>query len=216
MSLISVTGASGTLGALSVESLLKDPENRLRVLLRGSKRGKKAARRYVRRFGSRVEIVYGDVRKYEDCLRLLEGADYLLHLAAVIPPAADHNAKLTLAVNIDGTKNLICAALESGNRVRFIFISSVAVYGGRDEKHPWGRVGDPLVTSAFDVYGQTKMISEFALMESGLKNWAVLRISAVLYDNLLTNNISDGLMFHTPWNAPIEWITAADSASLST
>ncbi len=28
------------------------------------------------------------------------------------------------------------------------------------------------------------------------------------------NNISDGLMFHTPWNVPIEWVTAHDSGVL--
>ncbi|MBR5680253.1 MAG: hypothetical protein IKX19_06320, partial [Clostridia bacterium] len=42
-----------------------------------------------------IEILFGDIREKEDCVRLCRGADYLLHLAGVIPPAADHNAKMT-------------------------------------------------------------------------------------------------------------------------
>ena len=214
MAVIAVTGASGTMGLEAVAQLVKDGDNRLRVLLRGTKRGKKALRLFRRRYGDSVEVVFGDLRNYEDCLRLCEGADYLIHLAAVIPPKADHAAEETYRTNLGGTENLVRAVIETGNRAKFIHISTVAVYGDRNEKHPWGRVGDPLVTSAFDVYGQSKTAAEFAVLESGLACWAVLRQTGVLYDNILMNNISDGLMFHTPWNVPVEWVTARDSGIL--
>lgn len=76
------------------------------------------------------------------------------------------------------------------------------------------RVGDPLLTSAFDAYGTSKLRAERYLLESDLKTWAVIRQTGILYDNMLMNNISDGLMFHTPWNVPIEWVTAKDSGVL--
>jgi len=95
-----------------------------------------------------------------------------------------------------------------------IHISTVATYGHRDEKHPWGRVGDPLMVSAFDVYGTSKLRGERYVLESDLKRWAILRQTGILYDNMLMNNIKDGLMFHTPWNVPIEWATARDSGIL--
>lgn len=211
---VSLTGASGSMGGETVDALIRDQDISLRVLLRRSKRGIRAAKRLRRRYGGRIEILFGDIREKEDCVRLCRGADYLLHLAGVIPPAADHNAKMTLSINADGTKNLIEAIAGTGNRAKLIFISTVAIYGNRNEKHPWGRVGDPLVTCAFDIYGQSKTIAEFAILESELKNWVILRQTAVLYDNILMNNIGDGLMFHTPWNAPIEWVTAKDSGIL--
>lgn len=211
---VSLTGASGAMGSETVAALMQEPAISLRVLLRRSKRGTRAAKKLEKRYGGRIEIIWGDIREEDDCVRLCRDADYLLHLAGVIPPAADHNAKLTLSINADGTKNLIRAVIETGNRAKMIFISTVAIYGNRNEKHLWGRVGDPLVTCAFDVYGQSKTIAEFAIMESGLNHWTILRQTAVLYDNILLNNISDGLMFHTPWNAPIEWVTAKDSGIL--
>ena len=214
MALISITGASGTMGTAAADQLMLDPENRLRLLLRRTRRGKKAFRRIKRKYGGRTEVLFGDIRNYHDCEKLCDGADYLLHLAAVIPPEADHDETLTMETNRDGTENLIRAVLETGNRTKFIYISTVAIYGNRNEKHPWGRVGDPLVTSAFDVYGQSKTIAEFAILESALKCWAVLRQTGILYDNILMNNIRDGLMFHTPWNVPIEWVTAKDSGIL--
>ena len=214
MTLISITGASGTMGTAAVDHLMQDPENRLRILLRKTKRGNKALRRIRKHYGERAEVFFGDIRNYNDCEILCSGADYLLHLAADIPPAADHNETLAMETNRDGTANLIRAVIETGNQTRFIHISTVAIYGNRNEKHPWGRVGDPLVTSAFDVYGQSKTIAEYSVLESDLKYWAVLRQTGVLYDNILMNNISDGLMFHTPWNVPIEWVTANDSGIL--
>ena len=211
---VAMTGASGTMGKEAVRAIMRDPSVKLRVLLRRTKRGRACAASIRRRYGKRTEILFGDIRNYDECLQLCRDADYLIHLAAVIPPVADHDETLTMTTNRDGTKNLIGAVIATGNLAKFIHISTVAIYGHRNEKHPWGRVGDPLVTSAFDVYGLSKTMAEYAVLESGLRCWVVLRQTGILYDNILMNNIRDGLMFHTPWNVPIEWVTARDSGIL--
>ena len=36
----------------------------------------------------------------------------------------------------------------------------------------------------------------------------------MLHDNMLSDNMSDGLMFHTCFNSPLEWSTAEDSGLL--
>lgn len=211
---VAMTGASGTMGKETVREIMRNPDLQLRVLLRRTRRGRACAALLRRRYGKRAEILFGDIRSYDDCQSLCLDADYLIHLAAIIPPAADHDETLTMTTNRDGTKNLIDAVLATGNRTKFIHISTVAIYGHRNEKHPWGRVGDPLVTSAFDVYGLSKTMAEHAVLESGLRFWVVMRQTGILYDNILMNNIRDGLMFHTPWNVPIEWVTARDSGIL--
>lgn len=211
---VAMTGASGTMGKEAVREIMRDPSVQLRVLLRRTRRGRTWAASLRRRYRGRAEILFGDIRSYGDCLRLCRDAEYLIHLAAVIPPTADHDETLTMTTNLDGTKNLVNAVLETGNRTKLLHISTVAIYGHRNEKHPWGRVGDPLVTSAFDVYGLSKTMAEYAVLESGIEHWAVLRQTGILYDNILMNNIRDGLMFHTPWNVPIEWVTAKDSGIL--
>jgi len=202
------------MGREAVKRLAELENVRVRVLMRETAGEKRCAAGFTRRFGERIEIMFGDVRSYDDCLRLTAGVDYLIHMAAVIPPLADHAPELTVETNLGGTKNLIGAVIANGNSAGFIYISSVAIYGNRDEKHPWGRVGDPLMISAFDVYGQSKAAAEFEVLGAGLARWAVLRQSGMLYDGLLTANIRDGLLFHTPWNMPVEWVTAEDSGRL--
>ncbi len=168
-------------------------------------------------YGDRLQVVFGDIRSPRDCETLVKDADYVLHLAAVIPPEADHKVKKTIEVNYNGTVNLVKAVKKEeslGKTVSFVHISTVAIYGERNLCHPWGRVGDPVIPSVFDVYAQSKASAERYVLESGLKRWMVLRQSGILYPSLLTDNVSDGLMFHTCWNTPIEWVSDRDSGVL--
>lgn len=184
------------------------------LLLKSDKKSVKYGKKIKKQYGSRVEILLGDVRSSADCDALVKDAAYVYHLAAVIPPLADHERENALTTNYNGTVNMVDAVIRAGNSAKFVHISTVALYGNRDEKHPWGRVGDPLVTSAFDLYGTSKLRAERYLLDSDLAHWVVLRQTGILYDNMLMANISDGLMFHTPWNVPIEWVTAKDSGIL--
>ena len=212
---VAMTGASGHMGIDAVQQVMKvEQVDLLKVLLLDTPYDRRYGRKIKRQFKDRIDVRFGDVRVYKDCLSLVDGVDYVLHMAAVIPPKADHDDELTVTTNYNGTVNMVNATIEAGNTAKFVHISTVAIYGNRDHHHPWGRIGDPLLPSPFDVYGTSKLRAERYLLESGLKHWAVLRQTGVLYDNLLMNNISDGLMFHTPWNVPIEWSTSLDSGIL--
>ncbi len=218
MRTVAVTGASGSMGKETVKYILSSDKGFfLRMLLLNTPLDRRFARKIKRRYGDRTEIFFGDIRCYDDCLKLTKNADYVLHIAALIPPKADHDEERTRQTNFDGTVNMVNAVIENGKvgtEAKFIHISTVATYGNRDEKHPWGRVGDPLLTSMYDVYGTSKTRGERYVLESPLQNWVILRQSGILYDNMLMNNIKDGLMFHTCWNVPIEWATAKDSGIL--
>jgi uncharacterized protein YbjT (DUF2867 family) len=41
MTLISITGVSGTMGTAAIDHLMADPQNRLRILLRRTRRGRR-------------------------------------------------------------------------------------------------------------------------------------------------------------------------------
>ena len=214
MKKISLTGAGGHMGKAVVERLMREKDLSIRALFRHDAKEERLARRWQKKYGNRLEVLFGDIRQEEDRLRLCQGADYLIHMAALVPPRDTADPAVTLAVNRDGSLGLVEAVIRQGNHTKFIFISSVAVYGHRDPSQPWGRVGDPLLPSMFDVYGMSKMMTEYGLMESELAHWLILRQTAMLYDNLLMENMHDGLMFHTPWNTPIEWVTERDTARL--
>lgn len=213
MTTIAITGASGAMGKETVSAIMRSNSNyNLKLLL--LKKDLAFGIKMKSLYKNKVKIIYGDVRNYQDCLELCKNSHYVLHLAALIPPKSDYDENLTISINYGGTKNIVDAISSLEVKPKLIHISSVAIYGDRNHVHPWGRVGDPLLPSVFDVYATSKMKAERYVLESGLEYFAVLRQTGILYDNLLMNNVSDGLMFHTPWNVPIEWVTAQDSGIL--
>lgn len=75
---------------------------------------------------SQFEFMYGDVTRQEDCDKLVQGTNYIVHLAALVGfPACAKQPALAEAVNVGGTKNMVRAA--AGRP--FVFTSTGSVYG---------------------------------------------------------------------------------------
>lgn len=88
-----------------------------------------------------IEVVPGDVRDAEFCRRLVNGADLVFHLAALIGIPYSYRAPASYVdVNVIGTLNMCRAASEAGC-IRFVHTSTSEVYGTAkyapiDEQHP--------------------------------------------------------------------------------
>ncbi|MFL5630433.1 MAG: SDR family oxidoreductase [Gemmatimonadaceae bacterium] len=90
-------------------------------------------------------MVEGDIRDLETCRTACEGADYVLHHAALgsVPWSMDDPLR-TNAVNVDGFINMLVAAKDAGVK-RFVYASSSAVYGDTpDYPQSEERLGRPL------------------------------------------------------------------------
>ncbi|HSW47918.1 MAG TPA: NAD(P)-dependent oxidoreductase, partial [Candidatus Saccharimonadales bacterium] len=74
----------------------------------------------------KVNVIIGDVRNAKTLDRALKNQDYVVHAAAALPIQLDK--EVIFGVNIDGTKNVLSAALKNKIK-RLVFISSTAVYG---------------------------------------------------------------------------------------
>ncbi len=74
----------------------------------------------------KVDVVIGDIRDRNTVNKALIGYDYIVHAAAALPIQVDK--KVIFGVNIDGTRNVLSAALKNKAK-RLVFISSTAVYG---------------------------------------------------------------------------------------
>ncbi|MCI8555007.1 MAG: NAD-dependent epimerase/dehydratase family protein [Clostridia bacterium] len=213
---LALTGATGNMGQATLEQLVKiDEIEKIKILvLKDDKRIAKLLKK-LKAHKDRIEVVFGNLADKAACEKLTEGVDYVVNLAAVIPPHSDKDPKKAVECNEIGVKTLVSVIEGMGEKQpKLIHTSTVALYGNRNSRHPWARVGDPLLVSPFDIYSATKLRGEFCVLESGIKNWAVLRQSAMLHHNMLSDNMSDGLMFHTCFNAPLEWVTAHDSGLL--
>lgn len=213
MKRIVLTGASGNMGRAVLEKIYSVPDTVTRILVK-SEKAEKAFIGTVKKKYPSVEIVCGNLADERVCYKLVDNADYVVNCAAVIPPKSDKSPEAAIECNYYGVKTLLDAIKGSKNQPKLIHISSVALYGNRNYLHPWGRVGDPLLPSVFDVYAKSKLFGERLVLESGLNYWAVLRQTAMLHERMLADNMKDGLMFHTCFNSPLEWITAADSGLL--
>lgn len=210
MKKILITGVSGNVGSEVLAKLLKQGDFKCKILLRPKPKNLKLGKKLSKKG---VEVFYGDLQNLSDCEKFVRDGDYILHFAGVIPPMADHYPDSAYKSNVIGTQNLLAAIIKENPHSKFLYTSSYAEYGARGFKHAWGRVGDPLIPAVFDYYAVTKIKAECSVVSSEI-TWACLRLPGVLYDNILMGNISDAIMFHTPWNTPIEWSTARSIAHL--
>jgi len=217
MKTVAITGASGSMGSQTLYHIMQSPMNfKSMVVLRDKPRNRRLAFELKKRYGGRVEIVMGDISDDKVCAYLAEKADYILHCSAIIPPNSDHDPEGAKKSNYFGTVRLVDAIKASGraDNIKFVNVATVALYGNRSYKHPWARVGDPLIPSSYDYYAATKLMAERYVLDAELPCFISLRQTAILHHNLFINNMKDGLMFHTCWNTPLEWVTASDSGIL--
>ena len=213
---VGLTGATGTLGMASIPILLGVDNIALKIIIRPSKKNIRFARHLKAKYKNNLTIIYGDITNKADCVRFVHGCEYIVHAAGVIPPTSDHYPTRTLKTNIDGTKNIVDAILNDfdADNIHLIYVASIAEYGSRNELHPWARVGDPVMPIAYDYYTYSKIVAERYVLDSHLKYYVSLRETAVLYNKMLMRNLHDGLMFHTVFNGPLEWVTDNDTAIL--
>lgn len=213
---VALTGVTGAMGGEVLKSLMQSDKNlKVKCILYSAEKGVPSfVKKLFKKYRKRIFKFKGDIACPEDCARLLDGADYLIHCAALIPPKSDHDPHGTYLSNYIGTKNLADEVIRRGNSIPFVHIATVALYGNRTYPHVWGRVGDPIISSDYDFYSAYKLKGERYILDCGLKKFVSLRQTGVLHKYMFANNLKDGLMFHTSFNCVLEWVTDVDSGRL--
>lgn len=80
---------------------------------------------------ARVEEIVGDIRDFATVLgAVAPDTACVFHFGAVVSAGAEADFDLGIAVNLDGTRNVLEACRRLTVPARFIFASSLAVYGG--------------------------------------------------------------------------------------
>lgn len=96
----------------------------------------------------------------------------IYHLAAVLSGGSEDDFDLAMRVNVDGTRALLQAARATGRCPRFIFTSSLAVFGGEmPEIVPEDQALMPAST-----YGAQKAIGEFLVNDYSRKGYVDGRV----------------------------------------
>jgi len=121
-----VTGASGFVGSAVAKALIRGGF-KVRALVRpGSPRFHLA--------DLALEFVEGDIRDAESIRRAVHGARFVFHVAADYRLWARNPREIYVA-NVDGTRNVMRAALHAGVE-RVVYTSSVATLGFRSDGMP--------------------------------------------------------------------------------
>lgn len=115
--------------------------------------------RRIRTRASQVEVICGDLTKKKDCQEAVKGADFVIHLGALISvPESMKKQEEYYLVNVGGMENILRASVKAGVK-RFVFASSCAVYGDLKRRGYIPIAEDhPLDPKSF--YASTKEIGE--------------------------------------------------------
>jgi UDP-glucose 4-epimerase len=148
-----VIGGAGFIGSHIVDQLTAEPVREIVVLdnyVRGTPGNLESALQ-----DDRVTAVEGSILDRELLARLMEGTDYVFHLAALWLYECVHEPRAAIEHNILGTFNVIEASQQAGVK-RVVYSSSASVYGDAvetpmTEDHPF---------NLRNTYGATKLAGE--------------------------------------------------------
>jgi UDP-N-acetylglucosamine 4-epimerase len=150
-----ITGGAGFIGSNIVDYLIRNNAGRVLVLDNLSNGYYENIKEHVGR--SNFEFIEGDIRDIETCRKAVSGVQYISHQAALgSVPRSIENPLLTNDVNISGFLNMLYAAKESSDLIRFVYAASSSTYGD----HPGlpkveDQIGNPL-----SPYAVTKYVNE--------------------------------------------------------
>ncbi len=148
-----VTGGAGFIGSNLVDALLQ--QNNQVVVLDNFCSGK---RENLAPYADNPNftLIEGDIRNFEDCVKSVDGVDYVLHHAALgSVPGSIVDPMSSSEVNITGFVNMLFAAQQAKVK-RFVYAASSSTYGD-DPKLPKveDEIGKPL-----SPYAITKYVNE--------------------------------------------------------
>ena len=123
-----VTGGAGFIGSNLCEHLLAEGHS-VRVLDNFATGHIENLLPFFEMYHDRFELQVGDIRNLEDCVKAVDGMEYVLHEAALgSVPRSIKDPITTNAVNIGGFLNMLVAARDAGIK-RFVFAASSSTYG---------------------------------------------------------------------------------------
>lgn len=117
---------------------------------------------------ARVRTIAGDVGDASLLRRLIESdTASVFHLAAIVSAQAEEDFDLGYRVNADATRALLEFCRASKRRIKFVFASSVAVFGGPLP----ARVRDDTALTPQSSYGTQKAIGELLVNDYSRKRY---------------------------------------------
>ena len=207
--MIFVTGGTGLVGAhllfeltsagKKVKALKRQKSNLQQVLKTFSYYSENAQNLF-----NQIEWVDGDILEYFSLEKLLQGVTEIYHCAAIISFQTKERSKM-ISNNVDGTANLVNAAIENGV-AKICHVSSIAALGRLENGKPVTEETNWIPIKKISGYSESKFFSEAEIwrgIEEGL-NAVIINPSIILgpakWENgsaKMFKKIWDGMKFYT-------------------
>ena len=189
MTRVLVTGGSGFLGSSVVPALTAGAE----LVVSGDVRPPQAPRE-----GVVEELLDVTDAARVDAVVAQHRIDTIVHLASIVNPPPGMSDEVAFRVDVDGTKNVVAAALAHGVR-RIVVSSSGAAYGYHADSPAWITEDQPVRGNDAFAYSRHKRLVEEHLGQVRSDHpelqQTILRIGTILGERV-DNQITD--LFHKP------------------
>lgn len=174
---ILVTGGTGSFGKKFIQTVL-EKHNPAKVIIFSRDELKQHEMRMAGFNQPILRYFIGDVRDQDRLRRAMQGVDVVVHAAALKQvPACEYNPKEAIKTNINGTSNVVEAALDAGVKKVLALSTDKAV-------------------NPVNLYGATKLAAEkLAVQSNAYAGGRETRISCVRYGNVVGSRGSVVPMF---------------------
>ena len=147
-----ITGGSGFIGAALARAVLKRNAGGKLILTDIAESPR------LEGLASEVPFVQADLGDFEVCRDLLSpDVDRVFHLASLVSGGAERDFEAGMRANLHATINLLEACRLRGSEPRFVFVSSIATFGGAGLPE---KVDDWTFQHPQNSYGVAKVIGE--------------------------------------------------------
>ena len=147
--MIFVTGASGLVGSHLIKSLLAK-DKQVVALYRQTIPSFEGA--------EKVNWILGDILDVVSLTKAMQGVTQVYHCAAIVSFSPKQKQQL-FKINIEGTANVVNAALSAGVK-KMVYVSSVAALGRIREDKPIDETMNWTPETSNSAYGQSKYLGE--------------------------------------------------------
>lgn len=113
-----ITGGTGSFGNAVLRRFLDSDIREIRIFSRDEKKQDDMRHEYQARFpelANKIKFYIGDVRDLQSCKSVMPGVDYIFHAAALKQvPSCEFFPMEAVKTNVNGTDNILTAAIETG------------------------------------------------------------------------------------------------------
>lgn len=207
--MILVTGGTGLIGSHLLYDLVKAGQQ-VRALRRASSNIAQVQHVFSyyaddpSELTKRIEWVEGDVLDVSSLTKAMVGIEVVYHCAATVSfRPKDH--EWLMKVNVEGTANVVNAALEAGVKT-LCHVSSVAAIGREGSNKPITEKAEWLVNRHTTAYGRSKRAAELEVWRGQAEGLDVVIVNPTLVmgpgvwgqsSTQIVKKVADGLSFYT-------------------